>query len=403
MNNELILPKQTANLDVFDATLKIYSEANGAWVTNRDYKDRIQELVPRLTTGARDEAFMVKQSEMARYFGFVEYDFEQHRARITSTGKEFYEARINHDQPKINDLILQAILHHSFGRNNSAIKGSNSDVDPPKLFVKAILDTTEIDDDSESETSDVTGGINRTDLAYLIYLAHDKGISYEDAINLLLGYYTLPADLPNKYTDVKFPKFLKNLGIVLTHNGNYLLSPEIMLQYAEQIKNLTIYNTNHASEITNEDLAHEAIMQATEYLNLESDDFIKQNEREPVKVVNTQTTYKRDARLAKTALVRSNYKCLLDEDHTTFPDKDGHSYVEAHHLIPMSAQKDFDINIDRIENIVSLCPNCHRAIHYGDDATRRSLLERLYDLKRADFAQAELDISFDDLYKKYYA
>ncbi len=400
MNNELILPKQTANLDVFDATLKIYSEADGAWVANRDYKTRIQELVPRLTTGARDEAFMVKQSEMARYFGFVEYDFKQRRARITPAGKKIYEARVNHDQATVHKLILQAILNNSFGRNNSAIQSSDSDVDPPKLFIKAILDTTHVNNDTEG---DVTGGISRTDLAYLIYLTHDKGIAYEDAINLLLGYYTLPADLPNKYTDVKFPKFLENLGIVLTQNGNYLLSPEIMLQYAEQIKNLTIYNTNHASEIVNEDLEYEAIMQAAEYPDLESNDFIRQNEREPVKVVNTQTTYKRDAGLAKTVLVRSDYKCLLNETHTTFTSKDGHPYIEAHHLIPMSAQKDFDTNIDRVENIVALCPNCHKAIHYGDDATRRDLVERLYNLKQADFAQAELDISADELYSRYYA
>ncbi len=400
MNNELILPKQTAKLDVFDATLKIYSEAGGAWVANPDYKTRIQELVPRLTTGARDEAFMFKQSEMARYFGFVEYDFEQRRARITPAGKKIYEARVNRDQATVHKLILQAVLHNSFGRNNSAIQSSDSDVDPPKLFIKAILDTTYVNNDTDGGA---TGGINRTDLAYLIYLTHDKGFSYEDAINLLLGYYTLPADLPNKYTDVKFPKFLENLGIVLTQNGNYLLSPEIMLQYAEQIKNLTIYNTNHTSEITNEGLEYEAIMQAAEYPDLESNDFIRQNEREPVKVVNTQTTYKRDAGLAKTVLVRSDYKCLLDEAHTTFTSKDGHPYIEAHHLIPMSAQKDFDTNIDRVENIVALCPNCHKAIHYGDDATRRDLVERLYNLKQADFAQAELDITADELYSRYYA
>ena len=32
----------------------------------------------------------------------------------------------------------------------------------------------------------------------------------------------------------------------------------------------------------------------------------------------------------------------------------------------MSSQKNFlHANIDREENIVCICPNCHRAIHYG--------------------------------------
>ena len=67
-----------------------------------------------------------------------------------------------------------------------------------------------------------------------------------------------------------------------------------------------------------------------------------------------------------TAVVDETAK--IGENHATFESIHGTQYLEAHHLIPMKAQKDFlseNINLDRLENIVALCPNCHKAVHYG--------------------------------------
>ena len=94
--------------------------------------------------------------------------------------------------------------------------------------------------------------------------------------------------------------------------------------------------------------------------------------------------------------------CLGNKEHTTFVSKLGKPYMEAHHLIPMSAQRDFSINLDRIENIVSICPICHSAIHLGDDATRLELVKKLYDLKEKELKSVGLKISFGELFSKYY-
>ena len=68
----------------------------------------------------------------------------------------------------------------------------------------------------------------------------------------------------------------------------------------------------------------------------------------------------------------------------------------------MAYQKDFSINIDRIENIVSICPICHSAIHLGDMSTRLELLKKLFDEREEKLKRVGLNISFGELFSKYY-
>lgn len=55
--------------------------------------------------------------------------------------------------------------------------------------------------------------------------------------------------------------------------------------------------------------------------------------------------------------------------------------MEAHHLIPITMQDEmwdkYGINIDCLENIVSLCPNCHRAVHLADLSDKKEILTSL--------------------------
>jgi 5-methylcytosine-specific restriction protein A len=117
---------------------------------------------------------------------------------------------------------------------------------------------------------------------------------------------------------------------------------------------------------------------------------------------------KRDPRLAKTAIIKAGYKCQVDENHQTFQKTNGKQYMEGHHLIPCTYKnalyfkEKYDINIDCMENIVSICPNCHRAIHYGDENTKFSILETLFNIKQKTYNEKlKLNLSFDDI-KKYY-
>lgn len=80
----------------------------------------------------------------------------------------------------------------------------------------------------------------------------------------------------------------------------------------------------------------------------------------------------KDSRITKSALIAAKYTCVINPTHKTFITKNGVLYMEGHHLIPCTVTnseyfwKKFKKNIDCFENIVCLCPNCHREVHYGE-------------------------------------
>jgi hypothetical protein len=282
-------------------------------------------------------------------------------------------------------------------------------VDAPKLFVKAMYDL---------------GGISRRDLAYLIYVTHDKKVSYNDALNEFRSStedreINIPPLVSNKYSDVKFTVLLTSLGVCVENDGKYFISKKILEKYENEIKKLSIYNKEPDIVLTlSEELIaadgenlEEEIEETTQKriitsfaYDVNSEKFIKQNNRVPVSYkTKTGIKYKTNPRISKTTLQLSGYKCQTNqEEHITFISKLGLQYMEAHHLIPMHAQKDFSCNLDRIENIVSICPNCHSAIHLGNDAVRLEHLKKLYDDKIQDLIKVGLNISFGELFTKYY-
>lgn len=111
--------------------------------------------------------------------------------------------------------------------------------------------------------------------------------------------------------------------------------------------------------------------------------------------------------IAKSALEAADYKCQINPMHETFITPKRLPYMEGHHLIPCSFRnaKDFmetkQINLDCFQNIICLCPNCHRAIHHGDEETKKSLIGALYSKKRKQFMEIGLDIDESQLFKLY--
>jgi 5-methylcytosine-specific restriction protein A len=100
------------------------------------------------------------------------------------------------------------------------------------------------------------------------------------------------------------------------------------------------------------------------------------------------------------ALQRANYRCEIDEEHPSFIKKsDGTTYMEPHHLIPMSYQSQFPQSLDVQANIVSLCSNCHNQLHYGKDF--EPLLKKLYNAREKQLAQAGIQVTWWELIKMY--
>ncbi len=80
--------------------------------------------------------------------------------------------------------------------------------------------------------------------------------------------------------------------------------------------------------------------------------------------------------------------------------------MEAHHLIPICYQEEmwerFGVNIDCVQNIVSLCPNCHRAIHYAEKSCKEEIIAKMYEMKKNDLKIIKIDLSLDEIMELYF-
>lgn len=119
----------------------------------------------------------------------------------------------------------------------------------------------------------------------------------------------------------------------------------------------------------------------------------------PKKNVGYRTSFQRNQETAKKSIQRANYKCDIDESHSSFISKNGKPYMEAHHLIPLGTQDYFDYSLDVDANIICLCPNCHRKLHYGQDIIEDLL--KLYNDRLHSLRESGIIISFDDLCALY--
>jgi len=119
-------------------------------------------------------------------------------------------------------------------------------------------------------------------------------------------------------------------------------------------------------------------------------------------IIQTQAglSYARDRRVAINAMARANHHCEINSDHPSFIRRGTDvMYVEPHHLIPMSAQVEFNHSLDVEANIVALCSNCHNEIHYGKNT--KKIIEDLYLKKEYELKQTGIDISLVKLFEIY--
>lgn len=99
---------------------------------------------------------------------------------------------------------------------------------------------------------------------------------------------------------------------------------------------------------------------------------------------------------------RANYLCEMNAAHHTFINAaDQQNYIEAHHLIPMAAQDYYDYTIDFADNIVTLCPNCHRQIHYAIPNEKEQLVETLFQKRQKKYENYGIEIDIARL-KNFY-
>lgn len=101
----------------------------------------------------------------------------------------------------------------------------------------------------------------------------------------------------------------------------------------------------------------------------------------------TGTKWKTSKTIRNKALDRAGRKCEFNPDHLTFKDSNKNTFMEGHHLVPMEYQDLFAQSLDIVENIVSLCPICHREIHHALPNRRKEMALYLFELRKEELTK----------------
>lgn len=133
-------------------------------------------------------------------------------------------------------------------------------------------------------------------------------------------------------------------------------------------------------------------------LNLTEDDILK--------IVSK----KRKQNIKFESIEKYKYKCFMhccncdEELHNKmyFKNKKGKIYLEGHHVIQMENAKLFNNSLDVIENVIPLCPNCHRKIHNAENKEVAKMLKIIYNnLDKKALIQKGIFVDLDTLSSFY--
>ncbi|MDR1027593.1 MAG: HNH endonuclease [Rickettsiales bacterium] len=89
------------------------------------------------------------------------------------------------------------------------------------------------------------------------------------------------------------------------------------------------------------------------------------------------------------AFNKYGYKCFFDHVSKTDEERRAHSlnyfntrkaerYLEGHHMVQKENAKFFEKSVDVVENIIPVCPNCHRKLHNADAKVVLDMLRVYY-------------------------
>jgi MoxR-like ATPase len=228
---KVVMPKNSALLNEIEAVLQIYYEA-GDWLPNEEYKTKLKAMIG----DDQYSSSYTKKAQITSYFGFT-VSRDLHTKRITESGKIMYEAIKANDKTKIQDVLMRALETVKFGRDNDGCPDSNTDVEPPSLFVRASLDL---------------GYLTYREFAYLLWKLEDVGGNYTDSLSDIREFRNAgQVDLGNeaqKYTDAKPIMILVRWGFLAeddddsTGGKHIIVDPVVKSRFEARLKNLKIYN-----------------------------------------------------------------------------------------------------------------------------------------------------------------
>lgn len=250
---KMVIPKNTATIEEVIGAIQIYYDTND-WLSNADfiqiYKNRIGVI-----GDDNDSSAYTKKTEIGCYYGFLEWEDikkKTSRRRITPRGRKFLEHYNTNDMDSIHEDIMKSLEEVSFGRGNYACMSCDSDIEPPALFLRAMMDL---------------GYLTNNEFAFLVFRMEYEGKNYTDTIreikqirnegkkivkqkedeNAVYDENEILLDKSvNKFTDPKPILILERWGVLSSQQNNGIketsISSVYLKKYRDRLKNLKIYN-----------------------------------------------------------------------------------------------------------------------------------------------------------------
>ncbi len=205
--------------------------------------------------------------------------------------------------------------------------------------------------------------------------------------------------------DVDYSYFLYNIQ---DFNINLIDAPQQEIHAEENIviQEKEIIESEESDE-EKDDNYIDKIDNINEY-NVNPDVAVGASEIAPAQYSETSISkkYRRNPLLGRIAIQNAYYACENDHEHKTFKSaKTQKNFMEAHHLVPVKYQQKiwqkYNINVDCVENIVSLCPTCHRAFHNGTKEVKAQLIENIYRQIVPRYNSIGFEITLDEIKELY--
>lgn len=175
MIGNLTIDKASMNISYFLNTIRIISLNDGR-ISRRDFVDKMASFIGVASSkDGRENRTPYNKSKLPRYFGFVDIDVSGDGVSylvLTNRGKKlskyigenvdaesdrmYYVIPAHRDD--FIDLIFESVIFDSFGKNNNGAEQSNTDVEPPKVIFKTLL---ELGKATADEISYVLFGLNK--------------------------------------------------------------------------------------------------------------------------------------------------------------------------------------------------------------------------------------------------
>lgn len=186
MIGKLTIDKSNMNFSYFLYSIKLLYENNGR-MSRSEFTRKMSSFigVPASING-KENRTSYNKSKMPRYFGFMDVEKvnKTNDLVITNRGKLCYKyiwdngSDVEPDERysikseyknRFRELIIYSIIYDSFGKNNCGAEQSNTDIEPPKVVFKSIID---LEKANAEEICYVLFGLNNA-----VFSSYDEAIA----------------------------------------------------------------------------------------------------------------------------------------------------------------------------------------------------------------------------------